>query len=271
MKKIGIIGCGAIGSEVAKAIDNGLINARLEAVYDLVVEKCIDLSMKLKNRKPIVCTNIDCLLNQKLDLIVEAASQEAVRKYVPIIVEKGVDVVVLSVGALLDDELRNRISEASKVSKAKVYVPSGAICGVDALNALSIIGVDNVKLTTRKNPRSIDRNSLINLGYKQEDIVEAVKVFEGPAEEAVVKLPFNINVAATLKLASKSRVEVEFIADPRISANIHEIEIYSKASRIRITVENNPHPDNPKTSYLAALSAIALLKRILEEGIVIGT
>lgn len=271
MKKIGIIGCGAIGGEIAKAIDKGLVDAHLETVYDVMVEKCIDLAVKLKNFKPIVCTDFKCVLDQKLDLVVEAASQDAVKRYVLELIQKGVDVVVLSVGALLDDDLRTRISEASKSSGAKVYIPSGAVCGVDALNALSVIGVDEVKLTTRKNPRSVDRKSLINLGYRPDEIFEATSVFKGPAEEAVKKLPFNINVAATLKLASRSNVHVEFVVDPNVDANIHEIEISSKASKVKVTVTNYPHPDNPKTSYLAALSAIALLKRILEEGIIVGT
>lgn len=271
MSKVVIIGCGAIGSTIAKAIDNGLIKAELVAVFDVIMDKCLDLSRNMKASKPIICTDLDCLLDCDPDIVVEAASQDAVKAYVPTILERGFDTVVLSVGALLDPQVISRVKEASLKGGSKLYIPSGAICGVDGLKALSLVGFNKVKLVSRKNPRSVDEKSLLNLGIRPQDIAEPTRVFSGPAEEAVVKLPFNINVAATLKLATRSNVDVEFIVDPRTERTVHEIEAESEASKIRIVVENIPHPKNPKTSYLAALSAICLIKSLIEERIVIGT
>ncbi|MEM1760606.1 MAG: aspartate dehydrogenase [Desulfurococcaceae archaeon] len=271
MSKVAIIGCGAIGSTIAKAIDSGLVKAELIAIYDIVIEKCVDLSRSMMRMKPLICTDLECLLINKPDIVVEAASQEAVKSHVPYILEKGVDTVVLSVGALLDPQVMERIREASVKGGSRLFVPSGAVCGIDGLKALSIVGFKKVKLITRKNVKSVDEKSLLNLGYKPSDITDSTVVFKGSAEEAVVKLPFNINVAATLKLATDSEVEVEFIVDPKTPRTVHELIAESEASRIRVTVENVPHPDNPKTSYLAALSAISLLKRLVEERVVIGT
>ncbi|MCM8781346.1 MAG: DUF108 domain-containing protein [Candidatus Omnitrophica bacterium] len=84
--------------------------------------------------------------------------------------------------------------------------------------------------------------------------------------------PQNINVAATLSLAgigSKNTI-VRIIASPQTTRNIHQIEIESEAGRIVTRTENTVHPDNPKTSYLAVLSAVATLRDILES-IRIGT
>lgn len=270
MRRVGIIGCGSIGSEVARAIDSGLVEAKLVALFDLVPERCLELARELRG-KPLACRDFDCFASQDLDIAVEAASQSAVRSYAIPLLERGVDLVVLSVGALLDGELLERVRRAAKSSGARVYVPSGAICGVDAAKALSLVGLSRVKLTTRKSPKSIDRSSLERLGHGAESLSSETLVFRGPAEEAVRLLPFNVNVAATLRLATNSDVEVEFVADPRVDANVHEIVLESSASRVRIVVENKPHPRNPKTSYLAALSAIALLKRLVEGGVVVGT
>jgi len=268
--RIGIIGCGAIGSVLFKAFEDKVVDDELVALYDIYPDKCRELVEKSSNVKPVICSEFECLIRSKPDLVVEAASQEAVREYVPKLVSNGISVVVLSVGALIDEELRKTITEKCRETGARVYVPSGAIAGVDAITALSLEGIDRVILITRKNPRSISRESLEKLGFNQEIDRETI-IFEGSAEEAVRRLPFNINVAATLKLASNAEVLVRFIADPSVDKNIHEIILESKTTKIHMVIENTPHPQNPKTSYLAALSAVKLLKKITSEALIVGT
>ena len=96
-------------------------------------------------------------------------------------------------------------------------------------------------------------------------------IFEGSALEAVKAFPANVNVAATLFLAAEgSEVWVNVVADPGIHVNRHEIEVEGDFGRISTKVENVPSPKNPKTSYLAALSAIATLRSIVEP-VKIGT
>ena len=96
-------------------------------------------------------------------------------------------------------------------------------------------------------------------------------IFEGSAAEAVKAFPANVNVAATLYLAAGgSDVRVAVVADPNIHVNRHEIEVEGDFGRISTRVENVPSPRNPKTSYLAALSAIATLRSIVET-VKIGT
>ncbi|HEC88986.1 MAG TPA: DUF108 domain-containing protein, partial [Thermoplasmatales archaeon] len=90
-------------------------------------------------------------------------------------------------------------------------------------------------------------------------------IFRGNAREAVKLFPKNINVAANLSIAGIGfdRTKVEIVADPVVTRNSHKILAHGKFGRLRAEVENMPNPNNPKSSYLASLSAIATLKRIL--------
>jgi aspartate dehydrogenase len=272
MKKIGIIGCGSIATVLAKAIDEGIVNADIISLFDFISEKCYYLAANLKNSKPLICKNFnEFLKSSSMDLVVEAASQEAVKEYVPKLLNKGVDVVILSVGALLDEKFYSILLRASKAGKSKVYIPSGAIAGIDAIKAASLVGIKEVILVTRKNPKSLSNESLKKLGIDPNNVREAVKVYEGQAEKAVHHFPANINVAATLKLASNAPVKVLIYADPNISKNIHEIFIKSDVGEINIRIQNVTHPENRKTSYIAALSAVQLLKQLCNGVITIGT
>jgi len=160
---------------------------------------------------------------------------------------------------LLDDELRRKLEEVGRRTKHKLLVPSGAIAGIDAIKALREVGIDEIVVTVRKNPKA--------LGVEGPGVL-----FEGSAEEAVKKFPFNVNVVATLKLASGAPVRVKVIADPEAQRNIHQIEVKSNASNLFIKVENVPSPYNPKTSYLAILSVIRTIKEGLNDEIIrIGT
>src|SRR5690606_33015606 len=123
----------------------------------------------------------------EVDLVVEAASPEAVRELVPVVLEAGRDVVVMSVGALMDPELRKMLEETASRNNATIHVPSGAIVGLDGLKAASVGTIESVKLVTRKPPRS--------LGISMD---EKKVLYRGRASEAVKRFPLNINVAAAL-------------------------------------------------------------------------
>ena len=243
---------------LARAVDEGVAGDwKLVAVYDPKEEAARALISKLSKQKPRIASSLEDLLAEGPDLVVEAASQEAVREYAEAVLSSGADLVVLSVGALADESLLSRLLRAARSSGRRIYVPSGAIAGLDGVRASSIVGVKSVVLETRKPPKS--------LGVEREGLL-----FEGPASEAVRLYPFNVNVAASLMLAAGVEPLVRLIADSALKRNVHEIRLESEASKITIRVENVPHPSNPKTSYLAALSAIALLKK-LSEPIWVGT
>lgn len=212
-------------------------------------------------------------LLQSVDLVVESASQNAVRFVVPRALEAGCDVMVLSVGALADEELRERLFRLAEQNNCKLYFPSGAVAGIDGINSASAAGISSVTLTTRKPPLSLAGAPHVEtLGIELEKIEKETLLFEGPASEAVKAFPANVNVAATISLAGIGfeRTKVRVIADPALSRNIHEITVEGEFGKLFTRVENLPSPENPKTSYLAALSAISTLKKILNP-VQIGT
>jgi aspartate dehydrogenase len=267
--KIGLVGCGAIGYEIAKSIDQGKIQAKLVAVCDRNTEMAEKLIDGL-NSKPIRAA-LDELVSRS-DLVVEAASQNAVPAIAKAALEKGRSLMIMSVGALVDIELYRSIKKMAQDHGTKVYLPSGAISGLDGLKSASVGNIKKVTLTTTKHPAGLENAPYIrenNINLK--DLKEPKMIFQGSAAEAVRAFPANVNVAATLCLAAREgEVRVQIIADPNIKVNRHEIVAEGDFGRITTKVENIPSPKNPKTSYLAALSAIATLRSIVEP-IKIGT
>jgi aspartate dehydrogenase len=244
VKKVGIIGCGAIGSLIAEAVDERIVECDELILYDSDMEKAERLQESLSTAT-IVVTNLDEMLKLCPAVIVEAASQQAAREYIKPIVDKNIELIVMSVGALLDPKLRSK----------RIHTTSGAIGGLDAISGAGLAGIEDVILTTRKNPRTLDMDN------QQERLV-----FEGDPHEAVRRFPREMNVAATLALTVQpEKILVRVISDPKVSRNIHEIKVKWKHGDMFMKFANDPHPENPKTSALAAWSAIKLLKDILEK------
>lgn len=272
MKKIGLIGCGAIGTQIALAIESGKIPAILTHVYDFDKSKSEALVSKLKKRPEIV-DNPHLLSSNPVDIVVEAASQDAIRNHALSIIQNRKDLMIMSVGALLDESVLEILLDACKEFGKKIYMPSGAIAGLDSLKAVKD-ELESVTLTTTKNPKSLVgarffETNKINL----DSITERTVVFEGTAKEAVGLFPANINVAALLSLAGigSTKTMVKIVADPATDKNTHRIEAEGKFGKISIAVENVPDPTNPKTSRLAILSAIECLRAACSDDIRIGT
>lgn len=267
--RIGLVGCGAIGSEIALAIDRGEISAELVAVCDHNPKTAGELMDRLKN-KPLKA-NLEELVGRS-DLVIEAASQRAVPAIARATLKKGKSLMIMSVGALADAELYRSMKKLAEEHGSKIYIPSGAISGLDGLKSASAGNIRRITLTTTKNPNGLKgapyvKEKSIDLDH----LTEPTLIFEGPAAEAVKAFPANVNVAATLCLAARDgEVRVRIVADPNIKVNRHEIVAEGDFGVISTKVENVPSPKNPKTSYLAALSAIATLRSILEP-IKIGT
>lgn len=246
---LGIIGCGAIGSDVAKAADK---MDEINKIFLFDIKK--DAAEKLCNcvKKAEIKPVKDFLKN--VEVVFEAASQSAVKEYAEVILNAGKDLVIMSVGSLLDEKFRSNIEKIAKQKYCKIHLPSGAVCGIDGVLSASIDFIDEVTLVTTKPP--------ISLGKKLD---KRTIIFEGHARDAIKKFPKNINVAASLSIAGVGfdRTKVEIVADPVVSRISHKILAHGKFGRLRAEVENMPNPNNPKSSYMASLSAIATLKRII--------
>jgi len=261
--RIGIVGCGAIGTSLARAVQEEFVKkAVLSALYDIDTQKCAQLSAKIAGS--VAAQNLIQLV-EKSDLVIEAASAKVSYQVAREALGLGKDVMIMSVGGLVD-KLEDLRSMAEKNS-ARVYIPSGAICGIDGLKAASLGGLKEVTLTTTKHPKSFKGVEYVaKKGIDLEATKEDVVLFSGSAEDAVKNFPQNINVAAVLSLAGlgAKKTVVRIVASLSASRNVHEVKIEGDAGSISTRTENVLHPDNPKTSYLAVLSAKAALAQILE-------
>ncbi|OYT43487.1 aspartate dehydrogenase [Candidatus Bathyarchaeota archaeon] len=271
---VGLIGCGSIGTVIAKAIDGGKAGElELVAVYDIVREHAERLVKSLSKKPVIAETSSDLIKRRDINLIVEAASQDAVREYAVKALREGKDFMVMSTGALLDENLYQEVLNVAKRTGRKVYVPSGAVVGLDNVKSAALEEIESVTLTTRKPPVSFEGAPFIKeRGVDLTSIREPKVLYEGPAREAVKLFPRNVNVAASLSLAGvgADRTWVKIIADPNVKGITHEVRVKGAFGELMTKTVNRPFPDNPKTSYIAALSAIATLKKV-SENIDIGT
>lgn len=273
MKKIGLLGCGAIGTQIALAIDSGEISASLTHVYDESKDSAINLVSKL-NTKPEIVENSHLLSSYPVNIVVEAASQDAVKDVALSVLQNKRDLMIMSVGALLDESVYDILSDACVDFKKTIYLPSGAIAGLDGLKSISS-ELESISITTTKHPRSLkgakffETNDDIDL----DSLKLSTLIFEGSAKEAVNLFPANINVAALLSLAGigSEKTIVKIIADPNTSKNTHHIEAIGKFGKMTFTIENVPDVNNPKTSRLAILSAIETLRKYCSDEIQIGT
>ena len=242
-KKVGLIGCGAIGTVLAEAFDRKLVVCDELVVYDIAVDQAIKLKDRLKFPVKIV-PSIDELIKTKPAVIVEAAGQGAVHQYYDKLVYTGAEIIFMSTGALLDHPTDN----------PRVHFPAGAIGGLDAIAAAANAGIEEITLTTRKSPKAIGK-----------PIAEETVTFEGDAEQAAKQFPREMNVAATLALTVKPcKVKVKVIIDPTTTRNTHEINVKWRYGDMNLLFANMPHPDNPHTSALAAWAAIRLLQLLLK-------
>jgi len=208
---------------------------------------------------PFVVSRAD-LLAHKPDVVLEAASHDAVREHLVPLLDTGVSVIVLSAGALVDQDLRVRAEKAAKQSGAQLYVPSGGIGGLDALKAACAAGVDHVSIQVAKPPAAWQGIPYVEaLGVDLARLAEPRTLFEGRAVDGVPHFPQNVNIAAVLSLAGigAERTRLKVVADPGLKVNTHTIRVEGT-----LVLENVPSPDNPKTSWLACYSAIAALRAV---------
>ncbi|MDG6257264.1 MAG: aspartate dehydrogenase [Methanomicrobiaceae archaeon] len=252
MIRIGLLGCGNVGHVLAKYP----ADIRITAVYDIIRARAEEIAAATGAK---VCTQFEDFITGDFDLVVEAASVQAVAAYAEEILRRGKDLVILSVGALSDHAFYAHLEEAARAAGRRIYIPSGAIIGLDNLKIGQITDITRLTLKTTKNPAS--------LGIRADT---KMLVFRGTAHDCIREFPKNINVAVALELAAGREAEVELWVDPAVDRNIHEIFAEGAFGEIEIRVRNTPSPENPATSYLAALSIITLLRN-LERPISVGT
>jgi aspartate dehydrogenase len=256
--RVAIVGLGAIGRKVAQALDQGIASLALVAVSAQNPEKHRGWLAGLT--KPPAVLPIEALVDVA-DIVVECAPGKLVRSIVAPFVTSGKIAVVVSVGALLDNEV---LIELARRNGGQIVVPTGALIGLDAVTAAAVGTIQSVRMVTRKPPLGLaGAPYIVEHNIDIEGITEPLRVFEGTARDAAKGFPANLNVAVALSLAGigPDRTTLEIWADPTVTRNTHRVEVESDSARFSMSIENIPS-ENPKTGMITALSVIACLRKL---------
>jgi aspartate dehydrogenase len=267
VQRVAIAGFGAIGKVVAEHLDCGIDGLSLAAVSARDTARATAAMAGFARRVPVVPL---ARLWEAADIVVECAPAALLRDIAEPGLAAGRTLVVLSCGALLDNF---DLVELARRHTGRILVPTGALLGLDAVQAAAVGEISRVHMITRKPPNGLaGAPYLVENGIAVEGLSVAKLVFTGTAREAARGFPANVNVAAALALAGigPDRTTIEIWADPAVDRNIHRIEVEADAARLSLQVENVPSVENPRTGRLTALSVVALLRK-LSSPLAIGT
>ena len=224
MKRIGIIGFGFIGSYLFNKIrEEKLIEVDFICEKDRTKVRSLDPSLLLDT--------LDTFEERKVDLVIEAALPQAVKEFGPRILRKA-DFLILSLTSLADDSFRREMEKTARTWGKKVYIPHGAIIGLDGVHDGKEV-IEKVRITTIKSPKS--------LGLKGESPTEPTIIYEGPTGGACERFPRNVNVHASLALTGLGfeRTESKIVADPGKTSMVHIIEVTGRGLRWKVEIESS--------------------------------
>lgn len=279
MKQVGIIGFGTIGFQIARSVDSRFLSlARLSFIVDSSLGRLEVARTSLTNDRPQLFSDPDSLFHsesyESTQVVVESASGAAVRQYARNILSDGKYLIIFSVGELVDDTFMRELELEAIEHTGIIHIPTGAIAGLDAIKSVRS-NIDQVTISTTKNPKSLAGAPFfdINENIHLEELSNRTVLYEGDVRKAVELFPSNVNVFAALALATGNitKIKVRIIADPGITVNRHEIDVKGEFGLLQIIANNIPHPDNPRTSTLAVLSAIEAVRSSCNPAIKIGS
>lgn len=259
IKSLGVIGSGAIAAPMLEAVARN-ISRPIQRLSMLTLPAVADGARALLDKSGSqiadevrLFTDGDAFLKERFDLVVECAGHAAVKAYGTRVLETGTDLLVVSIGSLTDDTLRNALRAAAEKSGAQMILCSGAIGGIDLLSAARLSGIERITYTSRKPPKAwkgTPAEKLIDL----DKVTSETVFYEGTARAAARDYPQNANSAATVAIASVGldNASVRLIADPTAPGNVHEFKLSSACADMDIRIVGKPSPDNPKTSMSTA-------------------
>jgi aspartate dehydrogenase len=266
MLTLGLLGGGSIAAAVAESVATGeLPGLKIVAVAG----SSSPPSARVERLAELVgCAAVrpEGLIAAAPDWVLEAAGGAALKAQLTALLDADIGVVAMSIGALLDETLRQEV-ERRRERGARLILPSGAIGGLDVVAALNARGrLTEAGITSTKAPAGLrGAPYLVENGIDLPDD-RAMTVFRGNALDAIAGFPANVNVAAALSLAGigPKRTTVTIISDPAATRTRHEIVAAGDGGTVRVEIEAHPNPNNPRSSYLAALSAVATLKTLTQ-------
>ena len=262
--KIALIGHGAISQMLFDVFREK--KPPIDIVGVLVRPARVKATQKAVGKKVAVVDSLKALLKLGPDVVVEAASQQAVRDWGEEILKKGVDFMVIATGAYGDAALWRRHVKAAAKSGARLRLPAGAIAGLDGLLAMRLGTLERVKYISIKPPHAWS-GTPAETEFDLPAIKEPTVIFRGKAADAGRLYPKNANLAVTVALcgAGLDRTEIELVADPTLppGTNASRLEVVADSGELKLERLGRAMPDNPKTGVLTALTmADELMKMV---------
>ena len=261
--RVGLIGFGAIGKVIVTYIREGEVpGVELAALAENRSSGALE---QMRQEGVPVVADVVQLLDFPCEVIIEAAGQDVVRDYAEVFLKARRHMMILSVGALADRPLFERLMGLARDAGVKIIVPSGAIGGLDAVKSARVGRIEEVVINNIKPPKSIaGAPYVVRHGIDPFALKKPTLIYEGFADEAAREFPKNLNVSVALSLAGigPERTRVTLVVDPDETRNIHEITVRGEFGEARFVVAGLPSPDNPMTSYIASLSVIATLRQL---------
>ncbi|MCY3830286.1 MAG: DUF108 domain-containing protein [Rhodospirillaceae bacterium] len=229
--RIGIVGYGYIGRFIAERIAES--GGRFETAF-------------VHNRSAAALADVDPAL--RLDdleqagtrdpgLIVECAHPSISARYGEAFL-KCADYMPLSVTALADDAIRERLEAAASAHGTRLLVPAGALSGGDEL-LMRRGGWERVRITFRKHPDNLDFSES---GFDPASIDGETVIYEGPVRGVAKLYPRNVNTMVTCALVSTGldACEARLIADPALDVAVAEVEAWDASGGLLRTEKRQP-------------------------------
>lgn len=249
--RVALIGHGSIGRVVARELTSGAVpGATLVAL----------VNRSAVPAPPAPQTSLAEAIELS-DVVVECAGAAALRSAAEPVLTAGRDLLVTSIGALLDEELRGRLH---RLGPGRLRCTHGAVGGLDLLAAAASAGaLHHVELRTTKRPVALVQPWMDGEERRRLDAATGdVLVFRGGPAEAARRFPQVLNVASAIALAvgDPDAVVVELHADPAAELTTHRIEARGPQGRYLFRIENRPSDDNPRTSAVVPYSVLQNLR-----------
>ena len=255
-KTFGIAGCGFLGNIVADAYVMGLLND-----YNLVGVTGIPVGAATVTAAKAKCPcfeDIDALLALKPDYIIETASVEFVRANAVKILESGVNLVLVSIGAFADLNFYEQAKSAAIRGGSKIHLASGAVGGFDVLQTVTLMAKAQGLMESSSIETHTGCNGFIPTPVWEEELRTTQKtVFSGNAKEAIATFPRRVNVAVATSLTTTGpdNTHVVMHSVPYWQGDNHKITAEIDGVKAVVDIYS-------RTSSIAGWSVVALLRNL---------
>lgn len=247
MKSIGFLGFGKIG----------------KALYQEAVDKQLATVSFIQNIVPVEGVNesVQCITGyeknayKNVNMVIECATADALKENIEHILENS-DLLMFSITAFSDEKFEKKALELAERYGRHIYIPHGAILGLDGIMDGSKIW-DEVTIVTTKNPNSLGRTD-----------TEKTVVYEGSTRGACKEYPRNVNVHAAVALTGIGfdKTKSKIVSDPAVNNNAHVITL--KGVGVEMQLHVSSFSEGGVTGKYTPLSACGSLARILSDDVI---